>query len=235
MADQVKSLQDRGISSCAAVNSLLSMPERADVLERVRLGDIAILLIAPEQLRSRAVRGALESREIGSWVMDEAHCLSKWGHAFRPDYRYVGRFIRDHSSPEDRIAVLGSEPEIYFYARRRSATGYIYTYALMEPQPFAATMQDEMIREIEAAHPRYLVFAWIKDSWLAQPGSNQVIVQWARRYVRECYDAVGVADIVSEEETRMMWDADLRGYVAASENLVYTFKRKDDAACSVGR
>lgn len=95
MADQVKGLQDRGIASCAAVNSLLSMPERADVLERVRLGDIAILLIAPEQLRGVAVRKALESREIGSWVMDEAHCLSKWGHAFRPDYRYVGRFIRE--------------------------------------------------------------------------------------------------------------------------------------------
>ena len=66
MADQVAGLQARGISSCAAVNGLLSMPERADVLDRVRLGDIAILLIAPEQLRSRTVRRALEQREIGA-------------------------------------------------------------------------------------------------------------------------------------------------------------------------
>jgi ATP-dependent DNA helicase RecQ len=95
MADQVAGLHARGISSCAAVNGLLSMPERADVLDRVRLGDIAILLLAPEQLRSRTVRKALEQREIGAWVLDEAHCLSKWGHAFRPDYRYVGRFIRE--------------------------------------------------------------------------------------------------------------------------------------------
>ena len=95
MADQVAGLQARGISSCAAVNGMLSMPERADVLDRVRLGDIAILLLAPEQLRSRAVRKALEQREIGAWVLDEAHCLSKWGHAFRPDYRYVGRFVRE--------------------------------------------------------------------------------------------------------------------------------------------
>ena len=95
MADQVIGLQARGISSCAAINGLLSMPERADILDRVRLGDIAILLIAPEQLRSRSVRKVLEQREIGAWVLDEAHCLSKWGHAFRPDYRYVGRFIRE--------------------------------------------------------------------------------------------------------------------------------------------
>ncbi|MCC6212464.1 MAG: RecQ family ATP-dependent DNA helicase, partial [Burkholderiales bacterium] len=95
MADQVAGLQARGISSCAAINGLLSMPERADVLDRVRLGETAILLIAPEQLRNRSVRKVLEQREIGAWVLDEAHCLSKWGHAFRPDYRYVGRFIRE--------------------------------------------------------------------------------------------------------------------------------------------
>jgi ATP-dependent DNA helicase RecQ len=98
MADQVAGLQKWGISSCAAINGLLSMPERADVLDRVRLGETAILLIAPEQLRNRSVRKVLAQREIGAWVLDEAHCLSKWGHAFRPDYRYVGRFIREKAN-----------------------------------------------------------------------------------------------------------------------------------------
>ena len=95
MADQVAGLEKYGITSCVAVNSLLSMPERAEALERVRLGDVAIVLISPEQLRNRSLRRALQQREIGAWVLDEAHCLSKWGHDFRPDYRYVGRFIRE--------------------------------------------------------------------------------------------------------------------------------------------
>ncbi len=106
MADQVAGLKANNIDACAAINGLLSMPERADVLDRVRLGDIGIVLISPEQLRNRSVRRALEQREIGAWVIDEAHCLSKWGHDFRPDYRYVGRFIREKAGSEPVPPVL---------------------------------------------------------------------------------------------------------------------------------
>lgn len=106
MADQVQGMARAGISSAVTVNGMLSMPERQDALDRVRMGEVAMLLISPEQLRSNSVRSVLAQREIGLWVLDEAHCVSKWGHDFRPDYRFVSRFIKESSGDEAPAQVL---------------------------------------------------------------------------------------------------------------------------------
>ncbi len=95
MKDQVDNLIARSCPSAAALCGLLTPLERRQVLEQVRLGDAAILYVSPEQLRNKSTIDAIKQREIGCWVFDEAHCLSKWGHDFRPDYLYAARFIRE--------------------------------------------------------------------------------------------------------------------------------------------
>ncbi len=103
MKDQVDNLiKKTGTLFAEAVSGLQTPPERGEVFERIRLGDTAILYISPEQLRSIGVRNVLKQREIGSWVFDEAHCLSKWGHDFRPDYLYAARFIREFAKEQDQ-------------------------------------------------------------------------------------------------------------------------------------
>ncbi len=71
--------------------------------------------------------------------------------------REVGARIASDTTPADTVAVVGSEPEIYVYSGRRAATGYMYTYPLTELQPDNVRMQHEMMAEIEAARPKYLV------------------------------------------------------------------------------
>jgi ATP-dependent DNA helicase RecQ len=107
MKDQVDNLIKAGIYSAATLNGLLTMPERRDVLEKTRLGDVGILLVSPEQFRNRAFVEAIRHRQIGGWVFDEAHCLSKWGNDFRPDYLYVSRFIKDRNAKggDDRAPI----------------------------------------------------------------------------------------------------------------------------------
>ena len=96
MKDQVDNLVAAGVNCAVTINGLLTPLERRAALDKIRLGDAGIVLVSPEQFRSRTFTEAIRMREIATWVFDEAHCLSKWGHDFRTDYLYVSRFIREH-------------------------------------------------------------------------------------------------------------------------------------------
>ncbi len=95
MKDQVDNLESKKITEVVAISGLLNPIERQDAFRRVEDGSASILYIAPESLRSASVRHRLTGRNIVRFVIDEAHCFSAWGHDFRVDYMYIGRFIRE--------------------------------------------------------------------------------------------------------------------------------------------
>lgn len=140
----------------------------------------------------------------------------------------IAQYIREHSPADARIAVIGSEPQIYFYARRRAATGYLYTYALMEPQPFALRMQREMISEIEASQPEYLVWVTAADSWNIRTNSDRTIINWFFQYAQANYERVGIADSHSTAQPIFLWEADAKNY--QGEPDLALFRRKVDPA-----
>ena len=113
----------------------------------------------------------------------------------------VAEYLQAHTNPADTIAILGSEPEIYFYAHRHSATGYIYTYGLMESQRYAVQMQREMMREIEAARPKYLVFVAVTTSWLRHSNSETEIFDWFDRYSAADFQLDGLVNMYRWDRT----------------------------------
>jgi len=137
----------------------------------------------------------------------------------------IADYLRDHSSSDDTIAVLGSEPEIYFYSRRHSATGYIYTYGLMEPQKYAGQMQEEMIHEIERARPKYLISVVMFYSWLWRPGSERLIFTWANEYTAQNYFAAGLVNITPRETDYFF--GDVPPSVESLKEYILIYKRND--------
>jgi len=134
------------------------------------------------------------------------------------------RFLKRSNLGNTSGNILRPVLEIYFYAARHSATGYIYTYGLMEEQRYASRMQLEMMGEIERAKPEYLVKIMVPASWLRKEKSDATILLWAEQYIREQYRAVGVAEI--GWTTTYHWDKEAEGYSAQSKYSVYLYKRK---------
>ena len=141
-----------------------------------------------------------------------------------PEAQPIAAYLRENGSPDAKLAILGSEPEIYFYSGLHSATGYIYTYELMEPQKYALQMQKEMIGEIERTAPEFLIYVGVPLSWLRNSRSQTLIFSWAKSYLNDHYERAGVVDIGQASEYH--WDQEAKSYQPRSSDTVEIFKRK---------
>ena len=137
----------------------------------------------------------------------------------------IAKYIREHSQKDDRVAVLGSEPQIYFYSDRKSATRHLYMYPLMEKHTYARQMQAEMMQEIEGAQPTFVVVANLSGSW-ASPELPPMLQDWAQDYLNSEYEISGVVDILSHEETVYKWDQQASNYIPRSKYFLMIYKRQ---------
>ena len=94
--DQVDNLADRGITDAVTINGMLDPITRSLSIQRVQDGEASLLYISPEMLRSKTIERILIARHVVRFIIDEAHCFSSWGHDFRVDYLYIGKFIRKY-------------------------------------------------------------------------------------------------------------------------------------------
>lgn len=159
----------------------------------------------------------------------EELCRRVYGLNPFPESLQIADFIKKNTSKEDTIAVVASEPQIYFYSQRKAATGYIYTYPLMESHGFALKMQEEMIRQIESAAPEYILYTNIPTSWLMGKESKMLIFDWLNGYLDGRYALDGVVDIISSTATVYKWGEEARRYSPVSDINFFIYRKKKDS------
>lgn len=109
--DQVAGLREAGLRA-EAVSSARSAGARREALRRAVDGELDVLVLGPEQLVRRGVGDALDRADVGLLVVDEAHCVSEWGHDFRPDYRHVAGTVERLGHPRVLALTATASPQV---------------------------------------------------------------------------------------------------------------------------
>ncbi|MCM2281055.1 MAG: ATP-dependent DNA helicase [Bdellovibrionaceae bacterium] len=111
MKDQVDAAQRRGFR-CAYINSSLDARERNARYRKLAAGDYELLYVTPERFRKEEFRAALKHNAISLLAIDEAHCISAWGHDFRPDYSRLGEIRESLGQPPTLALTATATPEV---------------------------------------------------------------------------------------------------------------------------
>ncbi len=145
-----------------------------------------------------------------------------------PEAKVVGDYIKQRTTAQDKIAVLGSEAEVYFYADRRCPSRHCDAAGLLNAHPVSSGFQREFIRDVEAAKPKYFVLFNNPISLMVFPGADTTLFGWFNTYVPRNYRLVGIADMISPQETRYVWEEEALTYRRQSNYFIGVFQRREE-------
>jgi ATP-dependent DNA helicase RecQ len=160
MKDQIDALQRRGIEA-ARLDSSLSLDEYRSVMDGLRSGRLRLLYVAPERFNNERFRTAIEGLRISLFAVDEAHCISEWGHNFRPDYLKLAGFARQYEAERVLALTATATPRVLddicagFDIRPEHAvrTGFYRANLVLRAKPVSAAGRDEALLTTLAEQP----------------------------------------------------------------------------------
>lgn len=161
MKDQIDGLKRRGVSA-ERLDSTLSGQEVAGVMQSVRDGSLRLLYVAPERFNNERFRDSMSRTKITLFAVDEAHCISEWGHSFRPDYLKLARFARDYRAQRVLALTATATPQVLDDICREFTidpacavrTGFYRPNLAVTTTPIAAANRDALlVRRLRESPP----------------------------------------------------------------------------------
>ena len=156
MDDQVATLEELGVAA-AALNSTLNAEQQRDLANRIKRGEIKMLYLAPERLVQPRMMAFLQSLDIALFAIDEAHCVSQWGHDFRPEYLQLGQLAEVFPNVP-RIALTAT-------ADKRTREEIVTRLHLQNAERFLSSFDRPNIfyRIVPKEQPRKLLLAFLSE------------------------------------------------------------------------
>ena len=175
MEDQVAALRQLGLRA-ACLNSALDAGERAAVAEALRRGELDLLYLAPERLLGESMLALLGECPLALFAIDEAHCVSQWGHDFRPEYQQL-RVLAERFPGVPRLALTAT-------ADARTRAEIVEQLALHEARQFISSFDRPNIRYTisEGDNPRERLWRFIRDR---HPEDAGIVYCLSRRRVEQ--------------------------------------------------
>ncbi|PIB61974.1 ATP-dependent DNA helicase RecQ [Pseudomonas sp. 2822-17] len=186
MQDQLGFLQRHGISA-GSIDSAHSREDANDVMARARSGELKILMISVERLKNERFRNFLQSVQISLLVVDEAHCISEWGHNFRPDYLKLPDYQRQFKIPQALLLTATATPKVIadMQAKFAIAPGDVVTTGFYRPN------LNLLVEPVSGADKRRRLVQWMNER-ANQPSIVYVTLQKTAEQIAEHLNRNGI-------------------------------------------
>ena len=179
MQDQLEFLRRHGISA-GSIDSAQSREDANDVMARARSGELKILMISVERLKNERFRNFLQQVPISMLVVDEAHCISEWGHNFRPDYLKLPDYQRQFNIPQTLLLTATATPKVIadMQAKFAIAAEDVVTTGFYRPN------LNLLVEPVRGEDKRRRLVEWMAER-TAQPSIVYVTLQKTAEHIAE--------------------------------------------------